>query len=94
VFHSDDAGTTWRDIDHGRLPNVPHHAIVFQADSPNTFFVGSDAGVFMTPDLGSTWINYNRNLPHTMVVDLVYHAGERTLSAATYGRSIWKVKVS
>ncbi|HEY1338818.1 MAG TPA: hypothetical protein VGF59_14985 [Bryobacteraceae bacterium] len=94
VFRSDDAGTTWNDIDHGRLPNVPHHVIVFQLDSPNTFFVGSDAGVFMTPDLGSTWVNYNRNLPNAMVVDLVYHTGERTLSAATYGRSIWKIKVS
>ena len=48
----------------------------------------------MTPDLGSTWTNFSRNLPNAMVVDLVYHAGERTLSAATYGRSIWKIKVS
>jgi len=94
VFRSTDAGSSWNDIDHGRLPNVPYHAIAFQADSPKTFFVGSDAGVFMTPDLGSTWFNYSRNLPHTMVVDLVYHAGERTLSAATYGRSIWKMKLS
>ena len=73
---------------------LPHNALVFQADAPNTFFVGSDAGVFMTPDLGSSWINYSRNMPHTMVVDLVYHLGERTLTAATYGRSIWKIKLS
>jgi photosystem II stability/assembly factor-like uncharacterized protein len=93
VFRSDDAGTSWNDIDQLRLPNVPHHAIVFQADSPNTFFVGSDAGVYMTPDLGSTWVNYSRNLPNATVVDLVYHAGARTLLAATYGRSIWKIEV-
>jgi hypothetical protein len=27
-------------------------------------------------------------------VDLVYHDGERALSAATYGRSIWKIKIA
>jgi hypothetical protein len=28
-----------------------------------------------------------------MVVDLVYHRGEGTLWVATYGRSIWRIKV-
>lgn len=94
VFRSDDGGTSWRDIDQGRLPNVPHHAIAFQTDAPNTFFVGSDAGVCMTSDLGATWINVSNNLPHTMVVDLVYHDRERTLTAATYGRSLWRLKMN
>jgi hypothetical protein len=28
-----------------------------------------------------------------MVIDLVYHDKDGTLSAATYGRSIWRIKL-
>jgi hypothetical protein len=34
------------------------------------------------------------NLPDVMVVDLVYHTGKKTLYAATYGRSIWRLPLS
>jgi hypothetical protein len=34
-----------------------------------------------------------RNLPNTMCVDLVYHEGSGTLVVATYGRSLWRLKV-
>ena len=94
VFLSADAGVTWRDIDNRRLPNVPHQALAFQVDAPDSFYVGNDAGVFYTPDLGATWVNVSRNLPNVMIVDLVYHEKDRTLTAATYGRSLWRVKVS
>ena len=94
VFLSTDAGTTWRDIDNQRLPNVPHQALAFQTDAPGAFYVASDAGVFYSPDLGGTWLNISRNLPNVMMVDLVYHERDRTLTAATYGRSLWRVRVS
>ena len=93
VFLSTNGGTTWRDIDNRRLPNVPHQAIAFQVDAPDSFYVASDAGVFFTPDLGGSWINVSKNLPHVMMVDLVYHEKERTLTVATYGRSLWRMKV-
>ena len=32
-----------------------------------------------------------RNLPHVMVVDLVYHDPTSTLYAATYGRSLFRI---
>jgi hypothetical protein len=47
----------------------------------------------MSNDLGATWHNLKRNLPNTMFVDLVYHQGAGTLTTATYGRSIWRLKV-
>ena len=93
VFRSDDGGTTWSDVDHGRLPNVPHHAVVIPPDDPQSVYVCSDAGVFVSNDLGATWRTLKRNLPNTMVVDLVYHQGEGTLTAATYGRSLWRLKL-
>ena len=44
-------------------------------------------------DLGATWHNLKRNLPNTMFVDLVYHQGAGTLTTATYGRGIWRLRV-
>lgn len=93
VFRTRDAGLTWEDIDNGQLPDVPHHVAIIPNDDPKKIFVGNDAGVFAWNERDGTWSNLSKNLPHAMVVDLVYHDKDRTLSAATYGRSIWRIKV-
>jgi len=93
VFRSDDGGLTWRDSDGGQLPDAPHHAIVIRPDQPDSIYVASDAGVFQSDDAGATWTNISGDLPHTMFVDLVYHSADRTLTVATYGRSIYRLAV-
>jgi len=93
VFCSKDGGKTWEDVDKGRLPNVPHHAVVIRPDEPKTVYVANDAGVFVSHDSGNTWMNMTRNLPNVMVVDLVLQEKDRTLSAATYGRSLWRTRI-
>jgi photosystem II stability/assembly factor-like uncharacterized protein len=94
VFHSTDGGVTWSDIDQGRLPAVPHSAAVVPPDDPGSLYVANDVGVFVTGDGGATWTNLTRNLPNVMVVDLVYHNTERSLWVATYGRSLWRIKLT
>jgi photosystem II stability/assembly factor-like uncharacterized protein len=94
VFLSTDGGTTWNDIDNGRLPDVPHHAAVVPPDRPDTVYVCNDVGVFSTRDGGNAWVNLTSNLPNVMVVDLVYHVATKTLYAATYGRSIWRLELA
>jgi photosystem II stability/assembly factor-like uncharacterized protein len=93
VFRSDDGGANWHDVDRGRLPDVPHHAVVVSPDEPRTVYVSSDAGIHVSRDLGGTWNSLKRNLPNTMCVDLVYNQGAGTLTTATYGRSLWRLKV-
>src|SRR6266699_1282582 len=93
TFCSKDGGKTWEDVDKGRLPNVPHHAVVIRPDEPKTVYVANDAGVFVSHDSGNTWMNMTRNLPNVMVVDLVLQEKDRTLSAATYGRSLWRTRI-
>lgn len=93
VFRSRDGGLTWQDIDKGRLPDVPHHSIAIPPDDPKTIFVCNDVGVFMTRDAGAGWMNLTLNLPNVMVVDLTYHQKDGTLLAATYGRSLWRLRL-
>jgi hypothetical protein len=93
VFRSKDAAGTWEDIDQGNLPDVPHHAIAIPKARPATVYVCSDAGVHVSRDAGDTWRSLTRNLPNVPIVDLVYHETDATLTAASYGRSLWRLKV-
>jgi photosystem II stability/assembly factor-like uncharacterized protein len=94
VFRSADAGATWTDIDGGKLPDVPHHALLLRPDAPGELWVCNDAGVYMSGDGGASWRNASGKLPPAMVVDLVYHTASKTLLAATYGRSIWRLRLA
>lgn len=93
VFRSADGGLNWTDVDRGDLPDAPFHAIVVPAAHPTRVYAAGDAGVFVSDDEGAHWANLTRNLPTVMVVDLVYHEADRTLTCATYGRSFWRLKV-
>ena len=92
VFSSRDGGKTWEDMDRGQLPDVPHHVVVIRPDDPKTVYVGNDAGVFVSHS-GKTWMNMTGNLPNVMIVDLVLQQRDSTLSAATYGRSLWRTRI-
>jgi len=72
---------------------VPHHALLLRPEAPDELYVCNDAGVYMTQDGGKTWSNLTGNLPNVMVVDLVYQQAAKKLIAATYGRSIWSLKL-
>ena len=93
VFRTKDGGLHWEDVDHGQLPDVPHHAAVIRDDEPDKVYVANDAGVFVLDTAAGSWMNLTKNLPNAMVVDLVYHDKTGSLNAATYGRSIWRLKL-
>jgi hypothetical protein len=61
--------------------------------SANTFYVGTDIGVFRTVDAGVNWQQFSDGLPNVAVYDLLIHAPTRLLRAATHGRGIWERKL-
>ena len=91
LFRSTDSGASWTDIDGGHLPDVPHHGVLVRPDASQEVWVCNDAGVYMSGNDGRSWHNASANLPPAMVVDLVYHQARKTLFAATYGRSVWRL---
>jgi hypothetical protein len=64
---------------------------VFETHPPYRLFIGSDLGVWAEVD--GYWVHINGNLPNVVVSDLVYHHRDRTLTAATYGRGIWRIQI-
>jgi photosystem II stability/assembly factor-like uncharacterized protein len=93
VFRSADGGLTWTDIDRGELPDAPFHSIAVPTAHPERIYVCGDAGMFVSHNEGGAWENLTGNLPNVMVIDLVFHESDRTLTAATYGRSFWRLQV-
>ena len=93
VFRSRDGGETWEDIDGGQLPNVVYNGMAFETHPPYRLFVSGDAGVWMF-DGKRRWASAAGNMPNVVVSDIVFHHRDRILTAATYGRGIWRLSVT
>ena len=91
VFRSYNGGAIWDDIDAGALPNVAYFSAAYETRPPYRLFVASDLGVWA--EIEGYWVHINGNLPNVVVSDLVYHHRDRTLTAATYGRGIWRMRL-
>lgn len=93
VFRSLDGGKNWSNIDNGQLPGVPHNSIAIPTKFPREVYLATDAGVYFSPDFGDTWKDLTGDLPNVSIVDVVYQDMDNTLTAATYGRSVWRIKI-
>jgi hypothetical protein len=93
VFRSDDAGNTWKDIS-GNIPDIPCNSIVIDPGNSNALYLGTDVGVFFSPDNGATWMQYGFGLPNVAVLDMAIQTTQRVLRVGTHGRSIWQAPLS
>ncbi len=93
VYRSPDRGDTWASI-HGNLPDVPANDILVDPTDPQTLYLGTDVGVFITRNQGATWFPLGMGMPIQAIFDLTLHAPTRTLVAATHGRSQWKLDLN
>lgn len=82
-------GSSWKNIS-GNLPNVPANTIVYQPNSPDRLYVGTDIGVFYSDYNSGYWEEFNQSLPNIVVMELEIHNATNTLYAATFGGGIWK----
>ncbi|MBK9248879.1 MAG: T9SS type A sorting domain-containing protein [Ignavibacteria bacterium] len=89
VYASEDAGTSWSDISDG-LPSIPVNCIVYQTNSPDRVYVGTEAGVYYMDNGTGQWVPYNDGLPNVIVNDLEIHYSSGKLRAGTFGRGLWE----
>jgi photosystem II stability/assembly factor-like uncharacterized protein len=91
VYRTTNYGFTWTSIS-SNLPEGPVNVIVVDhlPGYPAMLFVGTDYGVYYSPDLGVAWGPVGAGLPNSAVDDLMLHNATRTLRAATHGRSIFE----
>ena len=92
VFKTTDMGNSWSDI-HGDLPDSPMNDVfIYDEDDvhPNTYFVASDIGIFLTQDNGVTWEELGDGLPNTVIMDFNYSPSAKMIRAGTHGRGVYE----
>lgn len=91
VIKSEDKGKSWKSIS-GNLPDDGAvNCIVEDPVNPNLLFVGTEWGVFFSPDGGNKWIQLKSGIPQIKVPDIVIQEEEMDLVVATFGRGFYVI---
>src|SRR6266705_3238554 len=93
VYKTTDYGKSWAPIvaaDGGVRGYV--HVIKEDTVVPSLLFLGTEFGLWISPDGGKHWAQYKgHEFPAVAVRDIVVHPRESDLVLATHGRGIWIV---
>ena len=89
VWASADTGLTWSNYSSG-LPNLPVNCIVYQDNSNDALYVGTDVGVYFISDSLPAWQSFFNGLPNVEVQELEIAPGINKIRAATNGRGLWE----
>jgi photosystem II stability/assembly factor-like uncharacterized protein len=92
VWKTTDTGATWTDLQ-GDLPDVPFNGVAVNPLNPRMVYVGTDSGIYESPNGGVTWLPANGALTSTIVMELKFRQGTSELFAFTHGRGVYKVDV-
>lgn len=92
IYVTGDGGSTWAARGSG-LPDVPFNTIMFDPVDPKILYAGCDFGVYVSPDRGANWYDFNGGLwDATYVIDLVPAPGGK-IRAFTHGKGIFETSL-
>lgn len=89
VYKSTDGGTSWVNVS-GTLPNIPMRTIVYQNNTNDALYVGTEVGVYYTEVTMGDWVLFSDDLPNVRVDELQIHDLTGRIRAATFGRGLWE----
>ena len=96
TLNADQAGgATYSDIT-GNLAGVNQYFndIVHQGNhADNPLYIATSLGVYRLDDTSTTWETFVVNLPNTIVNDLEINLIDESITAATYGRGVWRSSI-
>jgi len=89
LFESSDRGRTWTSI----TGNLPESTIVWAIAQdhvdPDLLFIGTEFGLYFTPDRGRDWIRLEGGVPTISFRDVKIQRRENDLVGATFGRGFY-----
>ncbi|PHN01673.1 glycosyl hydrolase [Flavilitoribacter nigricans DSM 23189 = NBRC 102662] len=89
LFKSTDRGRSWRSIS-GDLPENTIVWVIKQDHlDPDLLFIGTEYGIYFSPNGGTNWIELGGGVPTIPFRDLELHERDNDLVGASFGRGIY-----
>lgn len=89
LIRSDDKGRSWKLMTDGLPERTLVWRLVQDDQKRDLVFVGTENGVYFSPNRGGQWIELDGNMPTISTRDLVIQRREDDLVAATFGRGFF-----
>ena len=89
AYRTRDYGKTWTRIVDSNDVESYTLAIVEDAENPNLMFLGTDDGLYLSLNAGSSWQKWTEGFPTVSTKDLVIQPREHDLVIGTFGRAAW-----
>lgn len=92
VYRTTNYGVNWFDIS-GNLPDIPVNDCMFYypGQYSGIIITATDIGVFISNNLGNSWIELAEGLPNTVCIHLDYNQAGNKLRVGTHGRGVWEL---
>lgn len=87
VYVTTDLGKTWESLTTEKL-NGYAHIIMEDPAKPDLLYLGTEFGLFISIDRGSSWVRFEAETPKVSVRDMVIQPDNHDLILATHGRGI------
>ena len=90
VFRTDDFGETWRAL---ATPDIWGYVHVIEEDpvDPDLLFLGTEFGMYVSRDGGTSWGDWEHGVPTCPVRALQVHPRDHDLVIGTFGRSAYVI---
>lgn len=89
VYKSADKGATWTNISANLPERGSAYSIAEDHEDPNLLFVGTEFGVYFSPNGGVEWKQLKAGLPTIAVRDIAIQQRENDLVLGTFGRGFF-----
>ncbi len=90
IFFTEDFGTSWLLLTDGKNGIPEDHFVRVVREDPDRkglLYAGTEFGMFISFNNGSTWQKFQLNLPVTPIADMLIK--DKDLVIATHGRAFW-----
>ncbi|HXQ30283.1 MAG TPA: hypothetical protein VN848_13555 [Gemmatimonadales bacterium] len=89
VYKTTDYGETWTDIGRGLPASDPVRVVREDPNARGFLVLGTDAGLYYSPDAGVRWMALRDSLPTAPVWDVLFVARSHDLVVATHGLGLF-----
>lgn len=89
AYRTRDYGKSWeRIVSEGDVASYTL-SIIEDPENPRLMFLGTDDGLYISMNAGSSWTKWDHGYPTVSTKDLAIHPREQDLVIGTFGRAAW-----